>query len=589
MRNSFLRGTARLGARAQRGAATLFVTLMILIILTIIILSSSSVALFEQKTATNEYRARLAEQAAEYALNLGGEYLKVNVSKISTNASGGWLNAGSLKWKSCAGITAAGHPCTSETNTTRRAQLYYYTSDGAAHTTASSADLAAMDLFNGANQANAKALAAGLSTIGGASSFPATANVYALLCRIDTTPGLAQDDRCRLSPAQGRRLAVTLISQSSLTGESSSATVRETWGTLTSDSFSANTPLVAAGLVNIVGTFTVVDSPNAGGYGIGASIWSAQDAGGNGSWQTCQMEDYLGNFPLSQLYTDPGCGAITPSTCHCDTDQISTGGNPDGIDILDKDSGNGVNPDITFFPGSSNFSTQAQRDSTRMDYRLCTGTGTPHADCVTSGQCPSGHPGCLTDDNLFEWIFGVDVTNGDTTVVQTNCSVPAAFQNATNSTDCEVAALADLNFQAIPNCNATYLNANSAGLFYVTGTCDLGANSSSAIIGDPSHPVIIVTDNNIDFGKTDNFFGMMFVRSAPAQNAALGLNHATISGNANGKFFGSIVVEGGASHLNGTMDLIYMDTSAGNPNDPLPETTRFARLPNSWLDNFTGF
>jgi hypothetical protein len=587
MRNCSPRPSARPGAVAQRGAATLFVTLMILVILTLIVLSSSSVALFEQKTATNEYRARLAEQAAEYALNLGGEFLKVNVSKLSTNVTGGWLNASSLRWRSCAGVTATGHPCLSEQNPTRRAQLYYYTSDGAAHTTASSADLTAMDLFN--TGANAAALAASLSTIGGTSSFPATANVYALMCRIDTSAGLATDDRCRLSPAQGRRIAITLISQASLTGENSAATVRETWGTISSDSFSASTPLVASGSVGLVGTFTIVDAPNAGGYGIGAAVWSAQDAGGTGSWQTCQMEDYLGSHPIAELYTDPGCGAITPSTCHCNAEIVSEGGDPDGIDILDKDSGNGVNPDITFFPGSSDFSTQALRDSTRMDYRLCTGAGTPHSDCVTAGQCPTSHPYCLTDDNLFEWIFGRDVTNGDTTIVQTNCSVPAAFQNATNATDCEVAALADMNFQPIPNCQAANLNENSAGLFYVTGTCDLGANSSAPIIGDPSHPVILVIDNDVDFGKTDNFFGMMFVRSAPAQDAADGLNHAEITGNANGKFFGSIVLEGTATHLNGTMDLIYMDTSAGNPNDPLPETTRFARLPNSWLDNVTGF
>jgi hypothetical protein len=582
MPKTLSRLSGRIGALSQRGAATLFVTLMILVILTLIVLASTNVALFEQKTATNEYRARLAEQAAEYALNLGGEFLKVNVSKLSTNVAGGWLNAGSLKWKSCAGITAAGHPCTAEQNLTRRAKLYYYTSDGNAHTTASAADLTAMDLFNN-NQANAKALAAGLSNIGGASSFPATANVYALLCRIDSTPGLAQDDRCRLAPAQGRRIAVTLIAQSNLTNENSSATVRETWGTLVSEAFSANTPLVASGLVNIVGTFTIVDAPNAGGYGIPAAVWSPADAGGNGSWQTCPQEDYLGNFAPSQMFTDPGCGAITPSTCHCDSEQISTGGNPDGLDILDKDGSpaNGANPDITFFPGSSNYSTQALRDSTRMDYRLCTGTGTPHADCVTAGSCPSSHPTCLTDDNLFEWIFGKDVTNGDTTVVQTNCTVPAAFDNGTNSTDCEVAALADLNFTPIPNCQATNLNANSSGLFYVTGTCDLGANTSAPIIGDPTHPVVVVVDNDVGFGKTDNYFGMMFVRSIN--------NSATITGNANGKFFGSIVLEGGASHLNGTMDLVYMDTSAGGPDDPPPESTRFARLPNSWLDNFAGF
>jgi len=267
----------------------------------------------------------------------------------------------------------------------RRAQMYYYTSDGAAHTGSTPAELALMDLFNTSQAANAKAAAAALSTVGGA-TFGATANVYALLCRIDSTPSLSADDRCRLNPAQGRRIAVTLIATSGLTGENSAATVRESWGTMTSASFSASTPLVAQGTINIVGTFTIVDAPNAGGYGIPASIWTPQNAGGNGSWQTCPMEDYQGNFTAAQLYTDPGCAATTPSTCHCNTELLSTGGNPDGIDILDKDGGGG-NPDITFFPGSSDFTSQANRDATRMDYRLCTGAGAPYSTCTPAGVC----------------------------------------------------------------------------------------------------------------------------------------------------------------------------------------------------------
>jgi hypothetical protein len=220
-----------------------------------------------------------------------------------------------------------------------------------------------------------------------------------------------------------------------------------------------------------------------------------------------------------------------------------------------------------------------------MDYRLCSAVS---ADFPTVGACPTSHPNCLTDDNLFEFIFGVDVTNGDTTVVQTNCTgIQAAYDpGGAYPGDCEVKALQDLNFKPISDCSG--LDANSSGLYYVTGTCDL--KTAGDVVGSPDHPVIIVANNDTTFGHVDDFFGMVFIRSAPATEAATGhLNGATITGNASGKFFGSIVVEGGASHLNGTMDLVYMDTSAGNPNDPLPETTRFARLPNSWLDNSTGF
>lgn len=565
--------------RGQRGVATLLIALVILVILTIIVLSSANLGLFEQKTATNEYRERLAEQSAEYALNLGGEYLKANVAKISTNAAGSWLNAASQHWFPCSAVPASStkHPCTAERNGTRRGKLYYYSNDLAAHTGDTPAELTAMDLFA---TANGTAGTAALGNVGGAGAFPATAQVYALLCRIDSSSGLSSDNRCALSPTQGRRVAVTLIATSSLTGENASATVKETWGTLSSASFSAATPLVAAGSVNIVGTFTVVDSPNAGGYGIPAAVWSPQDAGGNGSWQTCPMEDYLGSYSLAQLTQTPGCAEVHPSSCQCNTELLSTGGATDGIDMLDKD-GNSGQPDITFFPGSSDFSSQAQRDATRMDYRLCTAVT---SDCPTVGACPTSHPDCLTDDNLFEFIFGKDVTNGDTTVVQTNCTgIQAAFDpGGTNPGDCEVKALQDLNFKPISDCSV--LDANSSGLYYVTGTCDL--KTAATVVGSPDHPVILVANNDTTFGHVDDFFGMVFIRSAPSSGV---LNGATISGNASGKFFGSIVVEGSASHLNGTMDLVYMDTSAGNPNDPLPETTRFARLPNSWLDNMTGF
>ena len=572
----------RTDRRYQRGVATLLVTLSILIILTIIILSSSSVALFEQKTATNENRQHLAEQAAEYALNLGGEYLKTNVSKISTTATGGWLNPASLHWISCAGVTDTTHPCFSESDPTRRGRLYYYTNDGAAHPAGGSAGL---DLFNPVPvtltaQANGQvATAARLSTVGGSANFPATATVSALLCRVDATTTLAPNDHCRLSPTTGRRIAVTLIATGNLPGENASAVVRETWGTVNKNSFSSSTPLVASGTVNFVGTFTVVDAPNAGGYGIPGAVWAPKDVSGSGSWQTCPMEDYLSGYPKSQLTTNPGCAATTPSSCNCDAEIITGAHSADGNDILDIDGNAGANPDISFFPGGDAAGAVGSHTygGTRRDYRVCTAAAAPYADCVTAGACPPSHPYCLTDDNLFEWIFGVDVTGGDNTVVQQTCTVPALYDpSGTHAGDCELAALADFNFQPIADCSG--LNASSSGLYYVTGSCSL---PNVPQIGKPSSPVILVVDNDIRFGGTNDFFGMVFVRNED--------NRATISGNSNGKFFGSIVAEGSAVNLNGTMDVVYMDTSAGNPDDPLPTTTRFARLPDSWLDNGKGF
>ena len=75
--------------RYQGGITTLAITLILLVILTVMALFSANVGFFEQRTTTNENRAQLTESLAEYALNLGGEYLKssrVNIiSKTGTN------------------------------------------------------------------------------------------------------------------------------------------------------------------------------------------------------------------------------------------------------------------------------------------------------------------------------------------------------------------------------------------------------------------------------------------------------------------------------------------------------------------------
>ena len=90
--------------RLQKGAVTLMVALVVLVILTVIVLASTNVALFEQRTATNENRQRLADQVARYSLNLGGEYLKANIVKVGSLELGGWLATNTKRWLPCSGV-----------------------------------------------------------------------------------------------------------------------------------------------------------------------------------------------------------------------------------------------------------------------------------------------------------------------------------------------------------------------------------------------------------------------------------------------------------------------------------------------------
>ena len=52
----------------QRGMTTLVIAIVLLIILSIVAMFATSVGLFEQRTATNENRAKLTQTAAESAV-----------------------------------------------------------------------------------------------------------------------------------------------------------------------------------------------------------------------------------------------------------------------------------------------------------------------------------------------------------------------------------------------------------------------------------------------------------------------------------------------------------------------------------------
>lgn len=531
-------------ARQQRGVATLLVTLSILIILTIIVLASSNVALFEQRTATNENRQRLSEQAAEYAVSLGGEFFKANVTKVSSSQTNGWRDAATARWVTCNGFTVGSgvfNPCLAEPDATRRNELYVYQFGG-------STEVPYESLVASAGQ---------LSVMGDSatsSGFDANATkVYALLCLIDATPGTTPE--CDADPGEnaGNNIAITLVARSSLANENATAEVKETWGTFTTFSVTSAMPLVAAGLVEGLGNATIVAAPNAGGTNVEGSIWSPQDVDvdatgtGIGAVTTCHMGDYLGDVDVSELKTT----CATTNDCGCDaggaSDSFLSGHvgavKVENTDILDIDGNNNINPDyedIQFFPGQ-------KADGTQLD------------DATVD-----------TDDSLFEWIFNKDVVpEGDVEVPQ-NCTTSASFGSVT---DCAVAALEEMGAEPIATC--ADLDSDSDGLYYVLGACSLPTQ-----VGSPDNNAIVVVNNAATVTSNSLFYGMLFIRSYN--------NSATFSGAGTPQIFGALVVEGDVN-VSGNLTIVYTDTGAKQPGDPLPESTRFGRLSGSWFDNRTSF
>lgn len=542
----------------QRGVSTLVITMLLLLIISIVVLFSTSVGFFEQRSASNENRARIAEQAAEAGINMAGEYIKANRNLVIAKTTGGWLSgaASTAGWETCNGAPATlggrPHPCMAEADTTRRAQMWFYTTDG-----------------TGAALADTLVPYGAVGNVGGGAGFASTVEVQAVLCRIDTTLTIPT---CIQNPAAGNRIAITFISRAALTNENSTAVIKETWASFNTSAFSSAVPLVASGIVKGLGNSQIVASPNAGGYGVSASMWSPNNigfgtkntnactdgsdngAGGLGSSSTCQIEDYLFGTPIQPNAIKTDCAA-NGAKCGCpniDGRYLSghvASDKAEGIDILDVDSNNGPLPDIDFYPGSS-----------------CTGV---QLDNATDPL----------DDSLFEWIFNVDVvpegvatTKGTASVLQTCTS----GQASPNNNDCAVAALVnDLGATTLTCSALNALGSAATGLYYVT---DTGGCTFASEIGSATQSVVVVVEEAADIKA--NFFGLLFVRSKD--------NTADVQVSGNNKLFGAMAIEGDIK-VTGTIDIVYDDVSISTDPFTFPKSAKFARVPGSWLDASQGF
>lgn len=585
-------------ARHQTGITTLAITLILLVIITVMVIFSSNVGFFEQKTATNENRSRISQQAAEYALNLAGEYLKANRDKLISNvaADNGWLATGATKrWAKCVDVVspATGHPCLSERNLARRAELYFWTADGS---TSGSRALPYTSIVPSAAQAE--------TGMGGAAAFTTTTNVGALLCRIDsslTTPA------CRLEPVAGNRVAITVISDAALTNESGAkASVKETWGSYSAYVPSAAVPLVASGLVKGLGNGQIVaNSDAATPLGTGsniASIWSPNNVsidgsggGGVGSFITCQIQEFTAEpgrpdtaKDMSWVKTTCPSSNGTSPPCNCPKAPSASGTNPTanedwsghgtgggstlhkGKDVLDVAAAgettcdpnintivNGCRtlPDITFFPGVNSAGT-------RMD---------KVADD--------------TDDSIFEYIFGVDYEskfgiNRDGTANPSGNPLGYTMLNCgdAQNQNCFDYAMREQFDAAIKTC--ADLDSSSSGIIYVPAP---GCSQISQQIGTPTSPAIVVIDNTgspgIQLKQGALIYGMLFVHSDT--------HNVDMTGN-NPQVYGSLVVEGDIK-MTGTFTIVYDDTSSSSDPHKLPKNAKFGRVPGSWLDAKTSF
>src|SRR5688572_21995423 len=319
----------------QRGAATIFVAVLLLVILSVAVLFAVNVGFFEQKTATNQARSKMAEAAAEYELNLGGEFFKANSARISSDTA--WLGASGLRWVPCSVAAPTGtqpaDPCLTLPNPADP-NVYRY-------------------VHNGSMAVDYSTMVAGAATGSAIQGFNVSTSVTALLCLLDITS--PANPVCRANPANRGQFGVTLVASSQFADESARAEVKQTLATYQLLGPAAKVPLVASGTVGGLGSAEIVAAPNAGGPGVPASIWSpcpvdieagsgggtaacpSVGSGGIGSVITCQLGEFLGSNAESSFFT-----ACTTGSCGCPNDLSRSlsghgggSGTREGVDILD--------------------------------------------------------------------------------------------------------------------------------------------------------------------------------------------------------------------------------------------------------------
>jgi hypothetical protein len=565
----------------QSGVTTLAITLILLVIITLMVIFATNVGFFEQKTATNENRARISQQAAEYVVNLAGEYLKANRDRLISDvaASNGWLAAGATRrWAKCSDVGTAdvdfpaGHACLSERFLARRAQLYFWTADG---TTGGSQLLPYTSVIP-----NAAKIESGM---GGASAYTASANVRALLCRLDTSN--PADVKCALEPVAGNRVALTLISDAALGSESAQGAVKETWATYSNFTPSATVPLVASGLVKGLGNGQIVANPSATGKGknVHASIWSPNNVsidgsggGGVGSFVTCQLAEFTGQpqgneMTMQQVKTTCPTATGNSPPCNCpkapsefrmeDWSGHGTGGGSTlhkGNDVLDVAAGGEPVCDV-----SKNVITNGCRTLPNINFF-------PGGDAANN---PMDDAGVLNDDSLFEYIFGVDyvVADRDGTGTRLNNCGPSGTQNCV-----EYAMVEEFGATVVDDC--ADLSSASTGIIYVPNPC--GALSQQ--IGTPDNPVVVVINQDsaeLKLKQGTLFYGLLFVHSK---------NQSAQLDGTNPQIYGSLVIEGDIK-MTGSFMIVYDDTSASSNTHTLPKSAKFGRVPGSWLDAKTSF
>lgn len=540
---------------------TLIVAILLLLILTIFSLSALNVGVFEQRTSTNDYRAKVVHQVAEVGLNHASEAIRLLEDTITPQMGEG---VDATQWERCQAADTS-FPCGAEPVATRRANMYRYIGgvDLDGNGTVSTFERRSINFpltLEGGN--SRRLLQTTVPSADPANPFTVNYAVGALLCRIDVgaNPGAGENPCTATTANAGRLNALTLVSRAEMVGEQSTATVSRTIVPLERVGINPKVPAITAGgLLTGVGNSTIVGNPNSGGSGVLVSIWARGDfSGGNGSWQTCHLDDWIRDSTISLVDGEAVCSG-NGNACLCEgSKQLSGGGLPgagEGLDVLDVDNNTA---------GAYNATTKG----TLMDsqsfpcdmWEFMFGEVRARQDTNNDGYCEDGID--ANGDGEIDAVL--DFIRGQLQATELTCAQAKA-----------------------------QLNENSSGAFWIrsaVGARDTACALPAVRIGRPNNPVMLIVDGGVDSSNGMQIFGLVFgtydtALDLPAvgdPNDAKGGNWKAGGGKA--EVYGAVVLEGGG-RINGNVDVIYNAKSLGGGNQTGNPVV--GEVPGSWTDRFS--
>lgn len=328
------------GLERQTGGLTIFSAVTLLALMVLMLIYSTRVQQSEQRISANEYRQKLAFEAAESALDQAIEYLLANNVRIlsanpnampdgSGGTRAGWFDATAGVWEPCPDSPSPDHPCGGDIPAGNVTSSFFY--DDPSTTTAGKYDTIPLNV----------------------SMLPSetTARVTAVLCQVDFDNPVGG---CMAAPASGditslSSFVITVLAYgyadcanpTDSTTCQVSSTIAQPLSNYSIARGSPAVPLTARTTFPPTGTVEVVPNPSAGGVGVPVSVWANANTScssgvaslGSGDWATCEYHEW---YETDEIPDDMICSM--PS-CNCSKEEsISyTVGTEDfmGIDMLE--------------------------------------------------------------------------------------------------------------------------------------------------------------------------------------------------------------------------------------------------------------